>query len=207
MRGWIALFAGVSPGLLLGVLVGLATSPVVGSVVGGLVTLLATFLTLRETKRDEAALTDRNFDDDLRRLTLMGFGLACLGGLFWGLFLRTHDVLSPSVSEQVKRWTDANYDEQQARALVALRLVGLVPAGATSRTPSQADQAVTSVLFTGAREQCDAANPQALSNLAAVAELYRTVGGPWAQFAEVVARQPEQARLDLFRAGWMLVCS
>lgn len=207
MRGWIALLAGVSPGLLLGVLVGLAASPVVGSVVGGLVTLLATFLGLRETKGDEAALAGRAREDDLRRLTLAGFGVACLGGLFWGLYLRTHEVLSPSVSEQVKRWTDASYDEQQARALVALRLVGLVPAGATARTPSQADQAVAGVLFAGAREQCDAANPQGLSNAAAVAGLYRTVGSPWAQYAKVIARQPEQTRLDLLRAGWALVCS
>lgn len=52
------------------------------------------------------------------------FAFACLIGIVVGLFARTHDVLSPTPSDEVARWMRAGFSQADALRLVALREAG-----------------------------------------------------------------------------------
>ena len=115
------LFAGVGLGLLVGVLVGLSSSPVVSVVVGALASGMVTLLGfVRSPKDGEAPLSDGSV------VRLGGFGVACAAAVLFGLFIRTHNWLSPSIADQVAEVQRAGYSGEEARRWVAYKNVGAV---------------------------------------------------------------------------------
>ena len=159
-------------GLLIGVLVGLSASPVIGMLVAAITGLLSSFVGLLPIKKSE----HKDNSQYMQWLRLSGiraglFGLFCLLGVFIGLVVRTHNLLSPSESALVKFHQDlltVGFTEQQARKLLLTKAGTL----ATSETPSSSD----SVLFTLSSEQCANLNPALFSSLQAAAEHYRLQG-------------------------------
>ena len=112
-------------GLLLGILTGLSTSPVVGSLVGTLATVLVVsvnyLLKTHHDRRESAPPVDPRNQDlfPLQGYWLAVFCLSCIVGVFSGIWIRTHDLLSPSIRTKVHWWTEAGYPEDEARKIVA----------------------------------------------------------------------------------------
>lgn len=118
------IFSSVGVGLLVGFLVGLSSAPVVGLLVGAITALLASFLGLQSSTGAAGDAPDSDqFRDKLILIGLRGgmFSFACLAGVFAGLYMRTHNVLSPpvpSLKEQYLQLTEIGFSRQQARELV-----------------------------------------------------------------------------------------
>lgn len=97
------LFAGAGLGVVVGLLVGLSSSPVVAAVVGALATGLVTLLGfVRPTSESDQS---SSVQGSVVRLAAFGFSCAC--AVLFGLFLRTHNWLSPTVADQVSEVTKA----------------------------------------------------------------------------------------------------
>ncbi|NIT56609.1 MAG: hypothetical protein GWN00_10360, partial [Aliifodinibius sp.] len=124
------IFSGVGIGLLLGIIVGLSVSPVVKTILGSLAGLLAAFLGLQDSFFSKQG--EEDFSKVQSRIKMSGiragsFGLFCVIGILLGIVLRTHEVLTISVKEQVQRWVEAGYDSSYARNLVVYQRLRIQP--------------------------------------------------------------------------------
>jgi len=130
-KGLVAsqIFAGIGIGLLVGIIVGLSVSPVVKIILGALAGLLAAFLGLQDSifskqKEETAKVNNRMKMSGLRSGS---FGLACVVGILFGIVMRTNEILTISVKEQVGRWVQAGYDSSTARDLVVYQRLKIAP--------------------------------------------------------------------------------
>jgi hypothetical protein len=113
---------GAAVGLLLGLVVGMSASPVVSGVIAALGAVLGGYVAQRGTEGAQPAADDRTGIDHPFVLSL---ALACVVGIFAGLYLRTHDLFSPSLSEEVSRWEQAGFTATDAMRFTAQRQLNL----------------------------------------------------------------------------------
>jgi hypothetical protein len=203
------LFAGIGLGLLVGVLVGLSSSPVVSVVVGalaaGMVTLLGFVQSVKagETSNSEGSV-----------VRLGGFGVACTAAILLGLFIRTHDLLSPSIADQVSEVQKAGYTSPEARRWVAYKNVGAVlesgsSGGSTAQpeTGRGAESVAGSVLFSSADAgECQHFDTARYKDVPEHLYSLRQSGGKYAEYAEKISTldaSRQKAVLDSLR---LLAC-
>jgi hypothetical protein len=124
------LFGAGSLGILLGILIGMSASPTVSIVITALVALLAGLFGLSE--KSTFAISP----DGARRLG--AFAIAATLASLLGVWMRTHETLSPSLDQQratLRELGLADKSKEQIEMLKFLRY-GLVPAGsAVSKEP------------------------------------------------------------------------
>lgn len=109
-------FSGISLGLLTGILVGMSSSPVAGILVGGVLT----FALNRNVNQSKVESSDRTDERSQAAISAGVFGIACIIAIFIGLYVRTHNIVSPSIDEQLERWTAKdNYSLPEAKMIVA----------------------------------------------------------------------------------------
>jgi hypothetical protein len=197
--------AGLSTGLLLGLLIGLSTSPVAAVVVGSLVTLAAAFLGFKSPGMEEAVGANRR-DSAMRRWGVAALALSCVGGVLVGVAIRAGDLLSPTPARLVHRFTEAGYSPEQARAIVALRVAGLVPKDATVRDPGSEDLTRRSVLFAAEAQTCQDLNPENHPDAANVRQAFANAGGQWAAFAGALKDVNPTSHRLLLEEAWRLKC-
>jgi len=113
-----AILNGLGVGLLLGVLLGLAVSPVVSGVIGTLSSLLVILLGLND-----------KYLTVVKSFRIGAFGLFAVGGILLGMYIRTHDALSPSTSNLKEEYTKTGFSEKQALYYVARQVFEYVPVG------------------------------------------------------------------------------
>lgn len=111
----IALFSGAGIGLLVGVLMGLAVSPTVGIIIGALASSLALML----------GLNDQHFSH-AKAFRIGSFGFACVAGAFLGIFVRTHNLLAPSLQAQLNDYHKAGYTKEEALDFLKFTRFGIV---------------------------------------------------------------------------------
>ena len=191
----VQLFSGASIGLLLGLLMGLSASPIVSLVVGALAALLGAVVLPLAKANDSTPARQR--DAAYRSGAL---GLAAIVGLAAGVWMRTHDVLSPerpTLAQQVAAVQAAGFSADEARRLVASRefpaaRAASAPAGAT---PSNPDYRAT-VLFGADASTCEKLAPSRFKDAAAAAAAYEAAGFPaLAGFARTLATElPEESQ-------------
>lgn len=183
----VQLFSGASIGLLLGLLMGLSTSPVVALVVGAIAALLGTVV-LPLTKANDTTPA-RQRDAAWRAGAL---GIAAIVGLAAGVWMRTHDVLSPprpTLAEQVAAVQAAGFSADEARRLVASREFPAARAASASAAAAAADYRST-VLFSADSATCEKLAPSRFKDVAAAAAAYEAAGlGPLANFARTLATE------------------
>jgi hypothetical protein len=204
-----AIFAGAASGLLLGVLVGLAVSPVVGSLVGGLVTLLGLFLGFKDdAPTDDATVSSLSaLSADARRLAVGSFALACVVGVILGLALRARDVLALSPEAQIKRWKDAGYADDDARAIVVLKSTGIVPRGYRIQGRPMVDGTAQPVILSSEAVHCHRVNPSDHADARNLGSAFTRAGGRWSDLAIAAdSVRDERARFSVLRAAWALLC-
>ncbi len=122
-----AILNGMGVGLLLGLLLGLAVSPVVSGIIGTLSSLLVVLLGLN----DKYLTTVKGF-------RIGAFGLFAVAGIVLGIYIRAHDLLSPTTVDLRTEYRAAGFDSTQSLYYVARRVFNDVPAGwfGTDATPT-----------------------------------------------------------------------
>jgi hypothetical protein len=190
----LALFSGTGIGLLIGVLMGISVTPTVAVIIGALASGLAILL----------GLNDEHFNN-AKAVRIGGFGFACVLGIYFGLYARTHQMLSPepvpppSLAEQKAEYVAMGFSEREALDFIAFSrfriknpswiLVGepgAAPAGAGGGGESLAEKAKMTLLF-GAEvnlDKCDELDgPKADFDLIDVVDVFDIAGGVWRSLA------------------------
>lgn len=199
------LFAGGGLGLLVGVLVGLSASPVVsvilGSIAAGLVTLLGFSGNAKDGEPAYGAGTV---------VRLGSFGVACAFAVVLGIFLRTHNIASPSIAEQVNEVTKAGYSADEARRWVAYRNLGAsleATAGREKAHEGAAAPAASTVLFSGTdRGECKNFDPTQYKNTAEHLYALRQLGGRYAAYADKIASMDSNQQKTTLEGLHLLFC-
>jgi hypothetical protein len=138
------IYAGLGLGLLVGTIIGLSIAEVTGIVVGALTSLLAAFFGLRSNKEGETG----------NQMVIGTFGIICLLGIFLGLYIRTHNLLSPSLSSEIKEYQEASFDANEIKEIILFTKLGLVPEGFQfSKEGKEAGNAALSVVMASDQDE------------------------------------------------------
>lgn len=194
-RSLAQLFSGAGLGLMLGVLLGLSSAPVVAVVVGAIAALLGSLVLpqLPAKSPQEGSTDERRVAIDLRA---GAFGLACVLGVVGGIWLRTHDALSPKqnpLKEKLEQWQSIGFEPEEARVLVA-RSEGFGPAASAPVAPATGDTALTqySVLFGDKTTRCAQLSVDRYASVEAAAQAYEALGEPLLErIAKGLSRLPD----------------
>lgn len=109
----LALFGGAGIGLQLGVLMGMTLAPSVANVLSVLAGILAATL----------GLNDKHFNNT-KAARIGAFGFACVFGAYFGLFVRTHNLLSPSLTSLKSDYKEVGFSDKQSLNLIAIKEFG-----------------------------------------------------------------------------------
>ena len=188
-------------GLLVGVLTGLSSSPVVGSLVGTLATILvvvAHSVFGRSPTGETAgpAGPGQKHGLDLGGQWLAIFCLMCLFGVFSGVWIRTHNWLSPSVKTQLAWWTEAGYSKERAQQIVM-----------QASMARKGNDPIHSVLFADQGSvDLEQLNPEPYDTVAAIKTVWQASGDPFlSDVANRIAGSPaldEDQKRATFRIIW-----
>ena len=197
--------AGVgSLGLLIGLLVGLSASPVVGSLLGTLATLAVTLVGsglrlpgIRKTAEEAQAPPA---DGPPAAGWLMALCLCTIVGVLAGIWVRTHNALSPSLKEQVQAYQQAGFTLPEAKEALMQRLVA---ASETGTTPAD-----LSALFANRQAyDLDEFNPERIRSAEETVNTWRGAGAPpliqsLAQEIDKIDFSPPTQKLEVLQAIW-----
>jgi hypothetical protein len=120
----LALFGGAGIGLLFGVIMGTSTTPTVATVLGALTTMLAGIL----------GMNDKYFGN-AKAVRIGAFGFSCVLGAYLGLFVRSHNLLSPTLVSLKKQYVELGFSEAQALDFIAQKEFGVSLAALTGQQP------------------------------------------------------------------------
>lgn len=110
----LAAFGGAGIGLLFGVIMGTSVTPTVATMLGALTALLAGILGLND-----------NMFNDAKAARVGAFGVACVVGAYMGLYVRSHNVLAPSMLDLKQDYLDVGFTEKQALNFIAMKEFGM----------------------------------------------------------------------------------
>jgi hypothetical protein len=198
-----AVFAGSGVGLLLGVAVGMSASPVVAVLIGAITALLGAILGFSSSAGDVAGMPGSQRS---RQWGVGAFGLACTVGLLSGVAIRANDLLSPTPEREFQRWSAAKFDSGTARSIVAYRLAGIVPEGATLDPAAVARSRSSSVLFGASPQVCDQLDPKKLNGAENLRTAFSVQGGRWNDAARLVEGLDASRQLAILTTSWRLAC-
>ena len=111
MRLSIAFYSGSGIGLLIGVLMGTSVTETVGVIIGALAAALAVLL----------GLDDQHFNE-AKAVRIGSFGLACVVGAYLGIYVRSHNLLSPAkptLAEQAAEYQSLGFTKQETLDFIA----------------------------------------------------------------------------------------
>jgi hypothetical protein len=217
-RIWGDVISGIALGSLVGLLVGLSTSPVVGAVISGLVALLATYLGLNGSalpkKPGERAKSLSEVSRSHVRIAC--FSAGAIIGVLLGVVLRTHDALGISKADRLKEWRNLGLSDHEARHLVVLGELGLVPktwppssdSTPIDVSPDGKENRRTRVteLYGATADECRQLRPDQFSSPAETVNAWKLQGGKWAEAGNVVASTSPETQASAAQAIWDLAC-
>ena len=185
------IFAGVGLGVLTGLLVGLSASPVVASVVGAIAASIVTLLGLAPGDGSRKLFASGS------ALRLGTFGLACALATLLGLYIRTHDLLSPTPDQQIASLHKAGLNQEQATQWVlAKRFEPTGKAGVGS-----------SVLFSGTGvDDCQEFDPTRYKDAQEQLAHFQSIGGRYLAFATGIQSLSDSDKLIVLKSARLLFC-
>ncbi len=198
-------FSSVGIGLLIGILLGLSASPVVGLVVGAVSALLASLTGLKVPKNNKELVN--LVEINLEQQKLIGiragfFGLTCVVGIFIGIFLRTHNILSPpeyTLKQQFEELTSIGFNPKEAREI-------LVHRGLNSESPVTQN----TVLFSSNLEGCEKIAIDRFETVSSAINYYSSINqNSLVSIATVVNQQiiEEERKKDIMRSITEALCT
>lgn len=136
------IFAGLGLGLLIGIVIGLSIAEVTGVILAALTSLLAAFFGLRSSSDGEKG----------NQVIIGTFGFSCIIAILLGIFVRTHNLFSPSIEKDIETYKKVKLTDKEIKELILFKEFGLVPEGLTfSKEAKQNDKA--SVLMADEQKQ------------------------------------------------------
>jgi hypothetical protein len=133
-------FAGIGLGLLVGTIIGLSIAQVTGIILAALTSILAAFFGFKESKDAGSG----------NQIIIGTFGFTCLLAIVLGVYLRTHNTFSPSLSQDIQAYKNANFSNEEIKKIILFKELGIVPQGYTfSKEAKEAGRATQSVLMAG----------------------------------------------------------
>lgn len=163
------ILAGIGMGLLLGLIMGLSVSEVVKVIMAAMTAILGAFLGF--DKRSYTGVTTDDYQKEKENTLFTSlragwFGIAVIAGILSGMFIRTHEVFTPSVEKSVKQWTDAGYDPVYARKLVVFQRLAINPNSGEVGPVTSITRATSSNLFSAAQvaSLCNNMDPDQWNN-------------------------------------------
>lgn len=212
------IFSSVGIGLLIGILLGLSGSPVVGLVVGSVTALLASLIGVNIPKKEGGEVSRETISQEQQKLIGIRagfFAMTCVVGIFTGIYMRTHNVLSPpepTLKQQVEELTSIGVSTQEAIKLVLGRATNTassdVKANTTNKSPIDALQ--NTVLFSINSETCEKIDIDRFENISAAIDYYRTLGRPHLLNIAMVVNQHianEKVKKDIMRSVVKELCA
>jgi uncharacterized membrane protein (Fun14 family) len=164
-----SILAGIGMGLLLGLIMGLSVSEVVKVIMAALTALLGAFFGFDKQSYTGVAADDYQKQKENMLFTALRagwFGFAVVVGIFAGMFIRTHEVFTPSVEKAVKQWTDAGYDPAYARKLVTYQRLAINPGTGEAGPVTSITRTASSNLFSAEQvvTLCNSMDPDQWNN-------------------------------------------
>ena len=163
------ILSGIGMGLLLGIIMGLSVSEVVKVIMAALTAILGAFLGF--DKRSFSGMTTEEYQKEKQNTLFTAlragwFGIAVVAGIFSGMWIRTNEVFTPSLSKSVKQWTDAGYKPDYARKLVLFQRYAIDPNNGQLGAITEVQKQHTSSLFSSkqAKDLCGATDPDQWNN-------------------------------------------
>ena len=168
-------FSSLGIGLLVGLLLGLSSAPVVGMVVGSVTALLASLLGVGlPSKGDDQSPISRERQQSLIGLRAGPFRLACIVGMFSGIYMRTHDLLSPpptGLKERYEELQSIGFSPERARELLVPAAGAAAPTGDSVKPTTR-----NTTLFSVDAETCQQIAIGRFASLGAAAGYYEGKG-------------------------------
>lgn len=206
--------AGVSLGVFLGLLVGLSISPTATIVVSALAAAIAGILAVDKSGRIGGSAP-----------RMVGFGFSAVVALILGIYLRTHNSLSPTYAAEVADVRGLVKTDEEARQLILISHFGsLVPASAaesatskkfSSEEPeksnvSQAqkpnDRYTRTYLSAAGSSDCAILDPHNIKSDGLDNLLRVNAKGAWKDLAQSLDGLNGRDKLAAFDAAWRLAC-
>ena len=211
------IFSSVGIGLLIGILLGLSASPVVGLVVGSVTALLASLIGANiPTKSGEQATAERVSQEQIKLIGIRAgvFGLTCVVGIFAGIYMRTHNMLSPpkpTLKQLFEELTDIGFDTQGARELVAARIANTEPSNRKNykKIGVPIGELQNTVLFSIDSGTCEKIAIDRFENISAAISYYRTMELHSLLKIAIAVNQhvtDERAKMDIMRSILKVLC-
>ncbi len=108
-----AFYGGGGIGLLFGIIMGTSITPTVATVLGALVAILSAVLGLNDSQFTHA-----------KAVRIGSFGFACVLGAYIGLYVRSHNLLSPSLASLKEQYLEIGFSEKQALQFITYKEFG-----------------------------------------------------------------------------------
>jgi hypothetical protein len=196
-RTGIDVISGAGLGFLTGLLLGLSVHEVVGSFLSVAAALLASFFGLSQKSEEFASG---------HTARIAAFGLTCSGAVLIGIAIRSHELLSPSVSDQIQMFTKAEYSATDARALVAFKILGVVPKGTTIAQPAGLSSLTTGLFAAEDSGECGHLGAARFTSFAARLDAMRNAGSSWKDLADSLGSVPAPQATAILDASYKLKC-
>ncbi len=208
------ILSGIGMGLLLGIIMGLSVSDVVQTIFGVLAGLMGAFLGFDKrnyTGMEASEYEKEKYNTLFTAMRAGWFGLAVVAGILSGIFIRTNELFTMSVEKSVKQWTDAGFDPDYARKLVAYKRLAISPTTGELGEATQLQRTSQAALFSAEDREtlCGAIDPDNWNNdwktvKDAMIELDNE---PLANLVTAIeANVPEDQRFDFLKGLRILVC-
>ncbi|MFH1119036.1 MAG: hypothetical protein V1775_04380 [Bacteroidota bacterium] len=208
------ILSGIGMGLLLGIIMGLSVSDVVKTIFGILSGLLGAFLGF--DKRNYAGMEASEYEKEkyntlFTALRAGWFGMAVVFGILSGMLIRTQEIFEISVVKNVKQWTDAGFEPEYARRLIAYQRLAINPNTGELGPTTEVQRKGQAALFSAEDRAtlCGAIDPDNWNNdwKTAREAMLDIDKKPLTNLVESIELNvPEDQRFDFLRALRILVC-
>lgn len=195
---------GAAFGLLAGLMLGMSVSPVVGTVIGPLFAMAAMFLGLQPAAETEGGTGGRRLPRP-RAGQAGAFALGCLLALLAGVWIRTHNALSPPLKDQINTLVEAGLSIEQAQKIVIAREMRVVLGEGGEAKPADGKDVSpgASVLFSELQRRLTTLKPARFGDEAKLLSAYKEAGDDTRQLAEAVEKTvPPGKRTETMEAVW-----
>ena len=207
--------SGIGMGLLLGIIMGLSVSEVVKVIMASLTALLGVFLGFEKrsfTGMDNEEYKKDNTNTLITALRSGSFGIAVVAGILFGMWIRTNEVFTISVKDSVQQWTDAGYDPDYARKMVAFQRLGINPTTGEAGPMTELQRSHQSNLFSAedVESLCATIDPDLWNNdwQKAKNDLIALKKAPLTDLVSAIENNvPESQRFEMLTGLRYLICS
>lgn len=198
-----AIFSGSGLGLAVGLFMGLSVSPIVGVVIGAIASSLAVFLGFGDEKHTSA-----------KSLRIGAFGLAAALSAILGIYIRSHNLLSPSLDSLKSQYLELGFSEEEALSFIKFKEFGILNedwniAGGDSAALTRVN-AGTSLLFSSgrvSRDKCDKFDFTEDTPLRVMINNLKFLDEDWKEMTEEVVEmyrdEDEQRAMLMFLSGYI----